>query len=408
MTPPPSDPIATMLRASVDGCALAGAATLVWRDGEIIQTCAVGWRDVDAGLPVERTTLFRIASLTKPITSVAALLLLEEGRFALDDPIMRWAPEFSDLRVLRTPDGPLDDTEPAERPVTFDDLLTHRSGLTYGDFHTGPIARAYADALGGDIDTSLSPDDWIARLAALPLIDQPGRAFHYGRSTDLLGLLLARIEGAPLGDVLRHRIFEPLGMTDTGFTVPPETRHRRAAACGFDDAGRSVTLLAPPGGVALAERPDGMAYESGGQGLWSTLDDYLAFARLFVGRGAVDGVRLLRPDTLERMTSNRLTDTQRATSRMLGSPMFAAGHGFGRGVAVVMEPEQAPSMPCGGGIGSVGWPGAYGGWWRADPGAHTVLLFLAHNMASMDQLASGIGLDVYGAIDAFQDLASAL
>lgn len=395
-----------MLSAFVDAGALAGAATLVWRGGEIVQTCAVGWRDVGARLPVERTTLFRIASMTKPVTSVAALALLEEGRVGLDDPITRWAPEFAGMRVLREPDGPLDDTVPAARPVTVGDLLTQRAGFTYGDFHTGPIARAYADALGGDIDTEIAPDDWIARLAALPLIDQPGRAFHYGRSTDLLGLLLARIEGASLGDVLRQRVFDPLGMTDTGFTVPLEKRHRRAAACGFDDAGRSVTLSVPPGSVALAERSDDLAYESGGQGLWSTLDDYLAFARLFVGRGAVDGVRLLRPDTLERMTSNHLTDEQRATSRMLGSPMFAAGHGFGLGVAVVMEPERAPSMPCGGGAGAVGWPGAYGSWWRADPGADTVLLFLTHNMASMEQLASGIGLDVYAAIDAFQDLAA--
>jgi CubicO group peptidase (beta-lactamase class C family) len=159
------------------------------------------------------------------------------------------------------------------------------------------------------------------------------------------------------------------------------------------------------GGAAFAERPDEMAYQSGGQGLWSTLDDYLAFARLFVGEGAVDGVRLLQPETLTLMTRNRLTAVQRASSRMLGMPMFASGHGFGMGVAVVTAPEKAASTPCGGYAGAVGWPGAYGSWWRADPLDHAVMLFLTHNMVSLEQLASGIGLGVYGAIDAFQELA---
>jgi CubicO group peptidase (beta-lactamase class C family) len=406
--PVAAERIVTTLRAFVDESAVAGVATLVWRNGEVVQRCAIGWRDVDAALPVERDTLFRIASMTKPITSAAALMLLEEGRFALDDPISRWAPEFSDMRVLRAPDGPLGDTDPVERPITFEDLLTHRSGLTYGDFHTGPIAKAYAETLGGDIDTELAPDAWIERLAALPLVDHPGRAFHYGRSTDLLGLLIARIEGSPLGQVLQRRVFDPLDMVDTSFTVPPEKRHRRAEACGFDDAGRLATLPVVPGGAALAERPDAMAYQSGGQGLWSTLDDYLAFARIFVGGGAVDGVRLLRPETLKLMTSNCLTDTQRVKSQMLGMPVFAAGHGFGMGVAVVMEPDKARSTPCGGGAGAVGWPGAYGGWWRADPGDNSVLIFLSHNMVRLDQLANGIGLAVYGAIDAFQEIASDL
>ncbi len=400
-----TDPITTTLRSFVDEQEIAGAATLVWRDGAVIQHGAIGWRDVEAKRPVERDTLFRIASMTKPITSVVALMLLEEGHFALDDPITRWVPELANLQVLRAPDGPLDDTVPAARPPTFEDLLTHRAGFTYGDFHTGPIAQAYADALGGDIDTALTPEAWIKQLAMLPLIDQPGHAFHYGRSTDLLGLIMARIEDASLSQVMQRKIFDPLEMKDTHFTVPRQKRHRRAAACGFDDAGRLVTLPVVPGGAAFAERPDGMTYESGGQGLWSTLDDYLAFARLFVGRGSVNGVRLLKPETLELLTANRLTDAQRATSQMLGMPLFAAGHGFGMGVAVVTEPDQATSTPCGGGMGAVGWPSAYGGWWRADPSNNTVLIFLTHHMPRLDQLANGIGFGVYAAIEAFQEIA---
>ena len=194
------------------------------------------------------------------------------------------------------------------------------------------------------IDNALSPDEWIARLATLPLIDQPGRGFHYGHSTDLLGFLIARLDDAPLSEVLERRLFKPLGMSDTGFVVPREKRTRRAGLCGFDAEGRLTALTATPGGHALAERPDDMTFESGGQGLWSTLDDYLAFARVFVGRGAVDGRRLLQPETFAMMASNQLTPHQRASARMFGRPVFAEGHGYGMGVAVVMEPEQGRSL----------------------------------------------------------------
>jgi CubicO group peptidase (beta-lactamase class C family) len=396
--------IEAALQTVVDSGQFAGAATLVWRDGEA-QTACVGWRDVEARLPVERGTIFRIASMTKPITSVAALMLVEEGRIALSDPIARYAPEFSDMRVLRSPDCPLSETDPAERPITFEDLLTHRAGLTYGDFHRGPIAQAYREALGGDIDSDVAPDDWIARLATLPLIGQPGCAMHYGRSTDLLGLLIARIEGAPLGVVLRRRVFNPLGMKDTSFLVPREKRDRRSAAYGFDEEGRLAKRVTWSG-VVVSERPEDMAYESGGAGLWSTVDDYLNFARLFVGDGEVDGVRLLYPETLARMVTNQLTDSQRANSGWLGWKPFAAGRGFGLGVSVVLETDKTDLMPRGS-VGTVSWPGAYGGWWQADPEEGSVLIFLAHNMVDLAQMAKGIGLGVWGAIDKFQTLTSA-
>ena len=151
------DPIASAIGAIVDAGDLAGAVTLVWRDGEVVQTVAVAWRDVEAGLPIERDTIFRIASMTKPITCAAALMLMEEGKFGLDDPITRWAPEFSEMRVLRLPTDPLDQTDPANRLINFEDLLTHRSGLTYGAFHHGLLAEAYAEALGPDIDSPVAP-----------------------------------------------------------------------------------------------------------------------------------------------------------------------------------------------------------------------------------------------------------
>jgi CubicO group peptidase (beta-lactamase class C family) len=400
--------IATAIQAIVDAGELAGAVTLIWRAGQVVQVDCVGWQNVEASVPMARDTLFRIASMTKPITSTVALMLCEEGYFALTDPIARWAPEFAQMRVLRSPTGPLDQTEPAQRPITFADLLTHRSGLTYSDFHQGPLTVAYAEALGGQIDSEVAPDDWITRLAALPLIDQPGAAFHYGHSTDLLGLLIARMEDAPLSDVFERRIFAPLGMKDTGFTVAHEKRSRRAGLYGFDDAGQLTALPTVPGGHALPERPDDMAYLSGGQGLWSTVDDFLAFARLFVEGGVVDGVRLLQPETVALMTGNCLSQNQRAASEMMGMPLFARGHGFGLGVAVVLEPEAADPLRCGGGIGSVGWPGAYGGWWQADPNDCSVLVFLTHSMVHLDQLTNGIGLGAWDAITQFQALASAL
>ena len=394
-------PIAAALQSAVDEGQLAGAAALVWRNGTVQQIATVGRRDLASGAPVERDTIFRIASLTKPVTSVAALTLLDEGRFDLDEPITEVAPEFSRMRVLRDPNGPLDQTDEAICPITFRDLLTHRSGLTYGDFHRGPIGRAHAEILGPEIDNPLTPDEWIARLATLPLIDQPGAAFHYGHSTDLLGFIIARLEGTSLGDVMDRKVFTPLGMRDTGFTVPRERRNRCAGPCGFDREGRLTALTETPGRHALDQRPDDMTFESGSGGLWSTLDDYLAFARMLIA----DPSQLLRPETRALMTSNQLTPDQRATTRMFGRPIFAKGHGYGMGVAVVMEPEHADVLQCRGGVGTIGWPGAFGGWWQADPNDGSVLVFLAHNMVGLEQMARGIGLGVWSTIASFHEMA---
>lgn len=398
-------PIESAIRPWVDAGKLGGAGALVWRDGEIREIATVGIRDLESRLPVERDTIFRIASMSKPVTSACALCLFDEGRFDLDEPITRWAPEFANPRVLRDPDGALDQTEAAKRPITFRDLLTHRSGLTYGDFHRGPIRTAYAETLGSQIDNVLTPDEWIARLATLPLVAHPGERFHYSVSTDLLGFLIGRIEGAPLSAVLERRVFAPLGMHDTGFDVPLDRRERRAGLCGFDDDGGLTPLASTPGGHALGERPETMTFESGGQGLWSTLDDYLAFARMLIGDASTTPV--LRQATRTTMTANQLTPEQRAAARMFGRPIFAAGHGYGMGVAVVMEPALADPLRCKGGVGTIGWPGAYGSWWQADPNDGSVIVFLAHNMVELAQMAGGIGLDVWSVIAAVHAAATA-
>jgi CubicO group peptidase (beta-lactamase class C family) len=397
--------IQNALARRVDAGELAGAAALVWRGGEAT-LATVGTRDLVTKQPVERDSIFRIASMTKAVTTAAALTLLDEGRFDIDDPITRCAPEFAHMRVLRNPDGSLDDAEEAAREITFRDLLTHRSGLTWGEFHRGPIGDACAQALGAAIDNPLTPDEWIGRLATLPLIDQPGHGFHYGVSTDLLGFLIARLEGASLGDVLERRVCAPLGMRDTGFSVPADKRGRRVALCGFDGDRRLVPRTAAPGRHALDERPFTMTFESGGQGLWSTLDDYLAFARMLIG-DSVSGAPLLRRETLTMITSNQLTPDQRATARMFGLPIFAEGHGYGMGVAVVLEPDQADPRRCRGGVGTIGWPGAYGGWWQANPTDGSVLIFLTHNMVELHQMMQGIGLGVWDAIVEFHTLATA-
>jgi hypothetical protein len=404
-----ADPIPKMLETYIDREVLAGAATLVWKDGKVVQSCAVGWRDRETLDLLQDDALFRIASMTKPVVCAAALNLVDEGRIRLTDPVSTWVPEFAGMRVLGSPDGPLDETVAAERDITIEDLLTHRSGLTYSGFHKGPIAAAYDAALGLDIDSHLTPAAWMANLAALPLIDQPGRSFHYSNSVDLLGFLIARIEGTTLGQVLQKRIFGPLGMTDTSFGPPTEDAHRRASLYGFDARG-SLMLKprgAPASGALLADRPADWPFQSGGAGLWSTLADYLAFARLFLGDGSVDGVRILKPETLKAMMTNHLTPDQRERGENFGLPLFSA-HGFGYGLAVVMDPERAAITRCKGAMGTVGWPGAYGGWWQADPVNQTVMIFLAQNLLEVDQMAMGIGLEVYDAIIQFHGLASKL
>ncbi|MBY5161491.1 serine hydrolase domain-containing protein [Salsipaludibacter albus] len=387
---------------------LTGAVTILWQDGRVVDASTVGWQDAVGGEAMRRDTLFRIASMTKPITSTVALMLHEEGRFALDDPITQWAPEMTNLRVLQGGTGSPADAVAARRDITFGDLLTHRSGITYAEFQHGTFAEDYAAALGRHIDNELTPDEWVERLGGLPLVDQPGSNFHYGHSTDLLGFLVARMEDAPLADVFDRRLLDALGMTDTGFTLTAEQETRRAADHGFDDDGHPVVLDEVPNGHALARRPPGLTWVSGGQGLWSTADDFLTFARMFVGDGAVDGVRLLRPDTLALMTSNHLTEHQRAMAEMLGRHLFSTGHGYGLGVAVVTDPERADPTVCGGGVGAVGWPGAYGSWWQADPDDRSVMVLLTHNMVTLDQLSQGVGFGAWDAITRFQSVGSAM
>jgi CubicO group peptidase (beta-lactamase class C family) len=376
---------AEALKTPIAAGDLAGAVTLVWRKGEVIQVDAQGLADRESGRPMARDTLFRIASMTKPVTSVAALMLLEEGKFALDEPITRWAPEFKDMQVLKDPHGPVEDTYAAPREITFDDLFTHRAGLAYGFTSIGPIAFAHQKALGDVLTVNSGPDAWMAALAGLPLTYPPGDRFHYSHATDVLGFLVGRIAGTGFREFLMERIFGPLGMVDTDFYVPPEKRDRAAVVYRLDE---SLSALEP---VPFPRHDTPPIYCGGGGGLISTVDDYLAFARMLLGGGEVDGVRLLKPETVRLMRQNRLTEAQRAIPFM-GIP-FWGGQGFGLGLSVIMDPEAQAWMGAGS-KGAFGWPGAFGTWWQADPVEDMVMLYMIQNSMPLGpeaaaQLATG-------------------
>jgi CubicO group peptidase (beta-lactamase class C family) len=388
------------LQATVDAGDLSGFVTLLWSRGEVVQVNTIGRRDIAADKPMTRDTLFRIASMTKPITSVAALMLMEEGKLALEDPITRWAPEFSNMRVLKDPAGPVEDTVPAARDITIEDLMTHRSGLAYGFTSLGPIAHAYEAALGAPLLGPFGPDEWMRRLGELPLTYQPGERFHYSHATDVLGFIVARIEGKSLGEVLKARILDPLGMGDTGFWARPENADRLARLYKAPAEG------GPLKDVSYPPEPEPPVFEAGGGGLISTADDYLRFARMLLGRGELDGVRLLKPETVDLMTTNRLTDAQREVPFM-GIP-FWLGQGFGLGLSVITDPEKQSWMGAGS-KGAFGWPGAFGTWWQADPAQNLVLIYLIQNSMELgpeaaSQLATGQRMGARAALPVFQKL----
>ena len=361
--------IRPMLQEVVDRSLMAGAVAVIWRGGELALAEAVGWRDVATRAPMRMDTLFRIASMTKPVVSLAALMLMEEGRLRLEDPVKRWIPELADRVVLRDPAGPLDDVTPAARDITVEDLMTHRSGLSNSYNSTGPIAQAYADRLGLALANPMAPDAWLGALGGLPLSYEPGARFHYGASLDVLGFVLARLEGRPLGEILRRRIFEPLGMTDTNFWPAPDQQPRMARLY------RTQFEPGPLQDISFPLPPAAHDFESGSGGLFSTPTDYLKFARLLLGRGEADGVRLVRAETVTRLSANRLTPAQRE----IPFPAVVGAwesQGFGLGVSMVLEPERHP-FPAS--AGSFGWPGAFGTWWIADPGHDMALAYFAQD-----------------------------
>ncbi|MFD7026955.1 serine hydrolase domain-containing protein [Streptomyces sp. NPDC059917] len=340
-----------ILEPPVDAGTLPGAVALVAR-GDAVEVAAVGSCDARGGAPMARDTIFRIASLTKPITAAAALLLVEEGALALDAPVTPWLPELADRVVVRTPSGPVDDVVPARRPITLSDLLTFRAGYGFpADFSLPAVGLLFSELLQGPPQPQrvAAPDAWIEALSGIPLLHQPGEAWLYNTCSDILGVLIARVAGQPLARFLDERVFAPLGMVDTGFAVPAAslgrfTEQYRAAA---DGSGALEPVDARDG--QWSREP---AFPSAAGGLVSTVDDWYAFARMLLAGGTLPAGsgRLLSPESVRMMTTDWLTPAQRA-----GGELFLEGQGWGFGGSVDVRVRDPWNVP-----GRYGWVGGTG------------------------------------------------
>ncbi|MDH6133641.1 CubicO group peptidase (beta-lactamase class C family) [Kitasatospora sp. MAA4] len=347
-----------------------GLVALVARRGEVhVETLGV---QAVGGTPVARDTLFRVASMTKPVTAVAAMILVEECRLRLDDPVDGLLPELAGRRVLSSLDARLDDTVPAHRPITVRDLLTFRMGfgVVMAPPGTYPIQRA-ADELElgqGPPRPSVppAPDEWIRRLGTLPLIHQPGERWMYNTGSDVLGVLIARAAGQPFEAFLRERVFEPLGMRDTGFSVPADQLHRLATSYAADPATGALTVYDEAAGGDWSRPP---AFPSGGGGLVSTADDFLAFGRMMLAHGRYGSHRILSRPSVETMVTDQLTPAQKPQSGPFAD--YFAGHGWGFGLSVATR-RTDPAAP----VGRFGWDGGLGTSWSTDPREELVTVLL--------------------------------
>ena len=361
--------ISAWMRRWVDSGRLPGLLVAVVRDDRLawIETC--GLRDVEAGRPVEPDTIYRIYSMTKPIATVAALMLYEDGRFQLDDPIAKYIPAFSGTRVFASGTAESFETDPLARPITVHDLMTHTSGLTYAFQREHPVDALYRRH-GIEFNANLGPlTELVDATAAQPLVFQPGARWNYGVSTDVLGRLVEIWSGLPFDTFLAERIFSPLGMVDTGFHVPEGESERFASNYTRSDEG-GLALLDAAGESRFLEPA---ATLSGGGGLVSTAADYLRFTRMLRGRGALGEVRLLGRKTVEHMTANQLP----GDLADLGQPTFSetpfTGVGFGLGVSVMLDPAKARIV---GSPGEYAWGGMASTAFWVDPGEDLIVLLL--------------------------------
>lgn len=348
------------LQAQVDAGVVPGAVALVARDQDV-DVAVAGFHDLERTTPMARDTIFRIASISKPIVAAAAMVLVEDGLMALEDPVSRWLPELAAPVVLRRPDGPVDDVVPAGRPITVRDVLDSRAGYGFPSDFSWPAVRLLLHLQPGPRPDLLpAPDAWLARLAGLPLLNQPGEAWLYNTCYDLLGVLIARVAGRPLPEFLAERLFEPLGMTDTGFWVPTD-QVRRLPAC-YEEGPSGLELS----DVSLPSWSTPPAFPSGAGGLVSTVDDWFAFARMLLAGGEAGDHQLLSPASVRLITTDQLTGAQREAGRL-----FLEGQGWGFGGSVDVEPRDPWNVP-----GRYGWVGGTGtaAHVTAATGAVTILL----------------------------------
>ncbi len=353
---------------------LPGMTTLVMRRGEIAWLRSCGFADVERRKPLREDSLFRIYSMTKPLTSLAIMMLYERGLFQLDDPISRFLPAFRSMRVFTDGSTAKWDSVPAQREITFRDLLTHTSGLTYGFMDAHPVDALYRSR---GIDFSSSDEDLavlVERLAGLPLLSQPGSRWNYSVSTDVLGHLAAVISHRPFDQFMREEILEPLGMVDTGFVVPAGQLDRLTANYVPGEGGALV--LADDPADSRFSRP---RLASGGGGLVSTAADYLRFCRLLLNRGHLDGVRLLGRKTVDLMMANHLPGDIADMGKSRFSESTYVGIGFGLGFSVMLDPAKAQIV---GTPGEVAWGGAASTAFWVDPAEDLAVILLTQLMPS--------------------------
>ncbi|WP_028349197.1 serine hydrolase domain-containing protein [Bradyrhizobium murdochi] len=381
-----------ILSGHVEHGGVPGLVALVSRRGEI-HVDAMGSMAI-GGTPMQRDSIFRIASMTKPVTAVAAMILVEECRLRLDDPVDGFLPELADRKVLRAIDAAIDDTVPAKRAITLRDLLTFRLGLgmipIFPDRY--PIQKAIAEAgfAPGPVFPSFPPDELMRRYGTLPLIYQPGERWLYNSGSEILSVLIARVAGMSLAKFLGDRIFAPLGMKDTGFHVPAEKRARLTTTYARDQASGELKVFDDPATGKYASPP---VFENGAAGLVSTADDFNAFAQMLLNGGRLGSERILSRPSVELMTSDQLTSEQKQGSELF----FGDNSGWGFGVSVFTRRDDLAHTP-----GRFGWYGGYGTSWYSDPSEGLTGIALTQRMLESPQsprVMTDFWTSAYQAID---------
>ena len=351
-----------MIQQHIDEGKHAGAISMIVRAGEIVDWQTYGSRDIEAHLPMEKDTIVRVYSMSKTITSVAVMMLLEEGKIKLEDPISKYIPELKDMKVFKggTADSP--ELVDAKTPITIKHLITHTSGMTY-DFGNSPVEQLNKKA---DLWSAPTFQEFIVRTSKIPLAHQPGEAWTYGIGLDVLGYLVEVVSGQKFEQFLGERLFTPLGMTDTGFYVPEEKRPRLAKIYELGPDGK----LRPAKPILNSYPEPGKGFPSGGGGLYSTIGDYARFAQMLLNGGRLDDVRILSRKSVELMMANHLNHMTLTTMAPNG------GDGFGLGGSVRIDLAKGNSL---GSVGQFGWSGAATTYYNIDPQEETVvLLFIQH------------------------------
>lgn len=360
--------ITAFVRRDIEEGKLVGVVTMVARHGKIVHFDSAGRYGLDNDKPMDKDTLFRIYSMTKPITTVAMMMLYEEGKFQLGDPVANYLPEFENQKILRN--GGL---APPLSPMTIEQLMSHSAGLTYGFGNDDPAEIAYQEA---DVWGSHDLGEFVARLSTAPLRFEPGTRYHYSVATDVLGAMVERLSGLTLEEFFDKRIFTPLGMQDTFFNVPEEKLGRLATNHYWDAQAKQMAVLP----AARSRPPTGVTLFSGGGGLISTASDYMVFCEMLRNGGSFNGVRILGPKTVQYMTINQLTDAVRneGADEYPASHLYP-GHSFGLGFSVVTDPGQAQVISS---KGAYSWGGAANTKFWIDPEEDLVAILMTQFLGS--------------------------